>query len=261
MPDRAAPLIPPAKWRPLFDAVYEMNTAKDHADFLSAVVTGMSRLIPADLCAIHLLDRKTQRIVMRTIPENPYSPEEVAFYSANPSGDPLVAHFERTRDTQARRRSDVISQADYARTPHFLNCQKRLGFIHTLALPVQVNADTVGALSYDRSGANFTKQHCALLDAFAPHFVAAWKRHPDPWETAGPAVRSAREGLQVLGLTAREADVLYWMTEGKQNREIATILGRSLNTVQEHVANILKKLGQENRHAATVFALRRLGSA
>lgn len=108
---------------------------------------------------------------------------------------------------------------------------------------------------------DFTKRHCALLDAFAPHFVAAWKRHPDPWETAGKAVPPARERLQGLGLTSREADVLYWMTEGKQNREIATILGRSLNTVQEHVENILKKLGQENRHAATVFALRCLGIA
>ena len=46
------------------------------------------------------------------------------------------------------------------------------------------------------------------------------------------------------------------MTEGKQNREIATILGRSLQTVQEHVGNLLRKLDQENRHAATVFALR-----
>jgi hypothetical protein len=35
--------IDPVHWRPLFDAVYEMNTAKDHADFLAAVVTGMAR--------------------------------------------------------------------------------------------------------------------------------------------------------------------------------------------------------------------------
>jgi len=74
-------------------------------------------------------------------------------------------------------------------------------------------------------------------------------------------VLPAREKFQKLGLTMREADVLFWMTEGKQNREIATILGRSLSTVQEHVANILTKLGQENRHAATVFALRSLGKS
>lgn len=253
-------LIPPAQWRPLFDAVYEMNTAKDHADFLSAVVTGMSRLIPADLCLIHVLDRKTQRIVIRTMPENPYRPEEIAYYAANPGGDPLVAYFDRTKDPMARRRSDVISRREYLKTPHFIHCQKRLGFVNTLALPVQINANTVGALSYDRCGADFTKRHCAMLDAFAPHFLLAWKRHPNPWEAADQTGLPTRERLQSLGLTLREADVLYWMTEGKQNREIATILGRSLGTVQEHVANILNKLGQENRHAATVFALRQLGS-
>jgi len=253
--------IPSANWRPLFDAVYEINTARDHADFLSAAVTGMSRLIPSDLCLVHVLDRRTQKIILRTIPENPYTDDEVAFYAANPCGEPLVAYFDRTNDMKARRRSDVISQREYLKTPHFINCQKRLGFIHTLVLPVQIDAHTVGALSYDRCRPDFTKRHCALLDAFAPHFLLAWKRHPNPWETAKQGGLSVREGLQGLGLTMREADVLFWMTEGKQNREIATILGRSLGTVQEHVANILKKLEQENRHAATVFALRRVGAA
>ena len=253
-------LIPPTQWRPLFDAVYEMNTATDHADFLSAVVKGMSRLIPADLCLVHVLDRKTQKIVIRTIPENPYTEEEVAFYAANPTGDPLVAYFDQTKDPKAWRRSDVISDQEYLETPHFIHCQKRLGFIHTLVLPVQIDTDTIGALSYDCRGPDFTTRHCALLDAFAPHFLQAWKRHPNPWETTEKAELPARQRLQSLGLTVREADVLYWMTEGKQNREIATILGRSLNTVQEHVENILMKIGQENRHAATVFALRHLGT-
>lgn len=254
-------LIPPRQLRPLFDAVYEMNTARDHADFLSAVVAGMSRMIPADLCLVHVLDRKTQRIILRTIPENPYSAAEVAYYTANPAGDPFVPYWERTGDLKARRRSDVISHRDYVKTPHFINCQKRLGFIRTLALPVAINADTVGALTFDRRGPDFTKRHCALLDAFAPHFLLAWNRHPNPWATIAAPHVSARERLQKLGLTAREADVLFWMTEGKQNREIATIIGRSISTVQEHVANILAKLGQENRHAATVFAMRHLGTS
>jgi DNA-binding CsgD family transcriptional regulator len=253
-------LIPPGQWRPLFDAIYEMNTAKDHADFLSAVVSGMSRLIPADLCLIHVLDRKTQRIVIRSIPELPYSEEEIAYYSANPNGDPLVRHFETSGETHALRRSDVMPLKCYLETPHFIHCQKRLGFVHTLALPVAVDEHTVGAISYDRCGTDFTKRHRALLDAFAPHFKLAWQRHPNPWQTINEPELTAREQLQKLGLTMREADVLFWMTEGKQNREIATILGRSLSTVQEHVANILEKLGQENRHAATVFALRSLGN-
>jgi DNA-binding CsgD family transcriptional regulator len=182
----------------------------------------------------------------------------MAHYAANPGGDPLVAYYERTGDPKARRRSDVMPQKDYVKTPHFIHCQKRLGFVNTLALPVTVDADTVGALSFDRCRANFTERHCALLDAFAPHFILAWKRHADPWAEPKNKEAPARQRLQQLGLSVREADVLFWMTEGKQNREIAIILGRSLSTVQEHVANILTKLGQENRHAATVFALRTL---
>ncbi len=254
------PNLAKREWGPLFDAVYEMNTARDHADLLSAVATGMSRLIQADQTVIHVLDRKTKRLAFRMLPECLYSQDELDYYSANPESDQLVLHFTKTGDTKARRRTDVIKLKDYLVSPHYINCQKRLGFVHTLALPVNVNEDTVGGLSFDRSKSNFTKKHCALLDAFAPHFLLAWNRHPDPWVAAEKAKVPDRVRLQKLGLTARQADVLYWMTEGKQNREIAMILGRSLATVQEHVENILKILMQENRHSATVFALRHLGS-
>jgi DNA-binding NarL/FixJ family response regulator len=64
--------------------------------------------------------------------------------------------------------------------------------------------------------------------------------------------------LRELGLSPREAEVLFWMTEGKQNGEIATILEIRLGTVQEYVSGILDALEQENRHAATVFAIQRL---
>jgi DNA-binding CsgD family transcriptional regulator len=255
---KTMPAIDPRQWRPLFDAVYEMNTAKDHADFLSAVVVGMSRLIPADQTVMHMLDRKTQRMVFRILPDCRYTQAELDYYAAHPGGDPLVAHFEKTGDPQARRTSDVISTRDYVKTPHFIHCQQRLGFVHTLALPVKINADTIGALSFDRSKSNFTKRHCALLDAFAPHFILAWNRHIDPWTAPPEPAEPVRMRFQKLGLTVREADVLFWMTEGKQNPEIAIILGLSLGTVQEHVGNLVRKLGQENRHAATVHALRSL---
>lgn len=255
------PNLAKREWGPLFDAVYEMNTARDHSDFLSAVATGMSRLIQADQTVVHVLDRKTKRLALRILPECRYSQNELDYYAANPDGDPLVRYFAKTGDTKARRTTDVIKLKEYLVSPHYVNCQQRLGFVHTMALPVTVSDDTVGALSFDRSKSNFTKKHCALLDAFAPHFLLAWNRHPNPWVAAEKAKAPDRVRLQKLGLTARQADVLYWMTEGKQNREIAMILGRSLATVQEHVENILKIVRQENRHSATVFALRYLAAA
>lgn len=58
------------------------------------------------------------------------------------------------------------------------------------------------------------------------------------------------EALRPLGLTPREAEILFWITQGKSNPEIAIILTMQLVTVKKHVQNILQKLGVENRTAA-----------
>jgi len=69
------------------------------------------------------------------------------------------------------------------------------------------------------------------------------------------------EPLQQLGLTPREAEVLFWLTQGKTSAEIGIILGAALNTVKKHVQNVFQKLGVENRTAAAVRALEVLGRA
>lgn len=64
-----------------------------------------------------------------------------------------------------------------------------------------------------------------------------------------------------LGLTERESEVLYWIANGKTNREIAEILVMSPRTVNKHLEQIFPKLGVENRTAAAGIALRALGSS
>jgi CheY-like chemotaxis protein/DNA-binding CsgD family transcriptional regulator len=63
------------------------------------------------------------------------------------------------------------------------------------------------------------------------------------------------KALLALGVTAREAEVLYWMSEGKTNPEIAIIIDASLNTVKKHAINLFAKLGVETRTAAARLAL------
>lgn len=58
-----------------------------------------------------------------------------------------------------------------------------------------------------------------------------------------------------LGLTAREAQVLAWVTEGKSNHMISVILGISPRTVQKHLEHTFRKLGVECRTAAATQAL------
>ncbi len=58
-------------------------------------------------------------------------------------------------------------------------------------------------------------------------------------------------------LSKREMEVLECVTLGMSNKEIATFLGISHQTVKNHVTAILRKLGVEDRTQAAVYALRR----
>lgn len=60
-----------------------------------------------------------------------------------------------------------------------------------------------------------------------------------------------------LGLTVREADVLFWLIHGKSNADIGVLLEISAATVKKHLEHVFEKLGVENRTAATLAALER----
>jgi DNA-binding NarL/FixJ family response regulator len=64
-----------------------------------------------------------------------------------------------------------------------------------------------------------------------------------------------------LHLTAREAEVLTWIAQGKSNYEIGVILTACTGTICKHVEHILAKLNVENRTAAAVMALAALATA
>src|SRR5580704_2258330 len=58
-------------------------------------------------------------------------------------------------------------------------------------------------------------------------------------------------------LTPREADVLRLIAGGNANKEIASQLGLTEETVKSHVKNILPKLGANDRTHAVTIALKR----
>ncbi|MEW5920471.1 MAG: response regulator transcription factor [Bacillota bacterium] len=57
-------------------------------------------------------------------------------------------------------------------------------------------------------------------------------------------------------LTAREREVLEHVTRGESNREIARRLFISEKTVKNHLTNIFRKIGVEDRTQAVLYALK-----
>jgi len=58
-------------------------------------------------------------------------------------------------------------------------------------------------------------------------------------------------------LSTREMEVLFHVTHGLSNKEIASQLGISHQTVKNHVTAILRKLGVGDRTQAALYALQR----
>jgi len=67
---------------------------------------------------------------------------------------------------------------------------------------------------------------------------------------------TALKGERDQHLTPRELEILQMIVEGKSNKEIATVLELSANTVAVHRANIMDALGIHKTAELVVYAIR-----
>lgn len=71
-----------------------------------------------------------------------------------------------------------------------------------------------------------------------------------------PKVDESKLLCDHFSLTEREGEVLYWVSQGKSNKELAMILGISPRTVNKHLESVFEKMLVENRTSAANMALK-----
>lgn len=76
-----------------------------------------------------------------------------------------------------------------------------------------------------------------------------------------PKVDESKLLCEQFSLTEREGEVLFWVSQGKSNKELALILGISPRTVNKHLESVFEKMLVENRTSAANMALKFLNSA
>jgi DNA-binding NarL/FixJ family response regulator len=109
------------------------------------------------------------------------------------------------------------------------------------------NAFDAGAQGYVLKNASDIDLASAIRD------VAAGKRVIDPGLVA--AEREPDDTFDKL--TPREKQILQLIAEGNSNKEIAAMLGLSVNTVAVHRANLMDALGVHRTAELVVFAIRK----
>jgi len=97
-----------------------------------------------------------------------------------------------------------------------------------------------------------------LKNASDLDLAAAIRRVLDGNVVLDPQVKRAEtlRGERTAGLTARELEILQLIAIGKSNKEIASDLDLSVNTVAVHRANIMNALGLHKTAELVVYAIR-----
>ena len=96
-----------------------------------------------------------------------------------------------------------------------------------------------------------------LKNAMDLELVQAVKQVAGGARVLDPRLGSMTEAANTApALSTRELEVLQLIVNGKSNKDIATVLGLSANTVAVHRANIMQTLGIHNTAELVVYAIR-----
>jgi DNA-binding NarL/FixJ family response regulator len=113
--------------------------------------------------------------------------------------------------------------------------------------------DTLVRQALDAGARGYVLKNAMDLDlANAIKGVAAGKSVIDPQVTRAESLKGERDAA----LTSRELEVLQHIVAGKSNKEIASALALSVNTISVHRANIMDRLGIHKTAELVVYAIR-----
>ena len=113
--------------------------------------------------------------------------------------------------------------------------------------------DTLVRQALEAGARGYVLKNALDLDlARAIKQVAAGISVLDPQVERSETLKGERGG----GLTARELEILQHIVAGKSNKEIASDLNLSVNTVSVHRANIMDRLGIHKTAELVVYAIR-----
>lgn len=125
----------------------------------------------------------------------------------------------------------------------------------TAVLILSMHADD----NYVRNALNAGAKGYLLKNAVDVDLAGAVRAVAEGRRYIGPGLRytAEEEGDDLARLTARERQILQLIAQGKSNKEIATLLDLSVNTVSVHRANLMEKMNIHRTAELVLYAIRK----
>jgi DNA-binding CsgD family transcriptional regulator len=231
------------------------GTAADGA-FARHGLASLPRLVASELSTLSVCDLVTgHRSVVCDLP-GAIGARERAVFDRHLHTHPLVrAHGHNPRACTVRI-GDAEPVRDFRRSVLYNDYYRQIRIDHVMAVPIHVQSNVLVSFVLNRTRKDFSDRDRDCLEAIRPHLgnlyrlTRATEGSRAAWGVPAPDSQCRDERL-----TAREREVLQWLSGGKTDRDIAAILGISPRTVHKHLQRIYEKLGVETRTAAVTRAL------
>jgi DNA-binding CsgD family transcriptional regulator len=218
----------------------------DEQSFLAAALAELARAVSLDSALLALS------------PGDP-RPAEINKREFLPLMKLMVNHPERYLPGLAKGRDAAARFGAYLDSEVYSSVERReLAFFRDILGPQRVTSQIVASVRFrgqqtallhlcrhDR-GKPFSRDDLELIRQVLPLLALGQAAHR-AYDLHPPEVPSEEPRDRLESLTPREQEIVRYLCRGLRNREIATVLGSSPNTVRNQLTKVFAKLGVESR--------------
>jgi DNA-binding CsgD family transcriptional regulator len=216
----------------------------------------LPRLVPSELTTLSTCDLGTGHRSVVCDQPGAIGAREREVFDRHLHTHPLVrAHGDNPRACTGRI-GDAEPVRDFRRSALYNDYYRPIRIDHVMAVPIHVRKNVLVSFVLNRSRRDFSDRDRDCLEVIRPHLGNLYRMtRAAEGPKAAWGVPSADASVRDEVLTAREREVLGWLSGGKTDRDIGDLLGISHRTVHKHLQRIYEKLGVETRTAAVTRAL------
>lgn len=249
-------MVPQAALETLSRATLQLYTPELHAgNWLDHAFGFLMSIVSADMVNYGNLDPKTGEMEATTTCDGLDWEKAVTGFGQFMKKYPYFNFDPGVNDGRPFFRSDFVSARQFRDTDIYSECFRILETMDHAAIHVPTGDGRLAWFALERGGnRDFNKCDRVLLTLAQEHLTNSRR--------LALARTRVREEFPLnpstfcrAGLTPRESEVAYWLTEGKTNPEIASLMKIQAQTVKGYVSALFDRLGTGNRLALTLTLL------
>jgi DNA-binding CsgD family transcriptional regulator len=231
-------------------ALAPLYAAPDPATLGNRLASALLDLFGADTICFDYFDARGELQFLGAYPRHLFTPAVLRAAAHLLPQHPLYEEIFVRGNTRPLRLTDFASVSVFQRTDLYQELYRAFGLTYHLVMGTPMLGGSLITCAIFRQALDFTRLEQTLLAFVQPHIAALLARLP-----VVSGLAPSRGAPPALGLTRREADILFHLAKGRADKEIGQLCAISPRTVQNHLHNIYHKLGVDNRTAASLRAV------